>query len=167
MSKYDLSGYIAAGNPIMRRSGGKDYLIQKFQGAHSEEYAVTELQNNVPNGTAQLFENGILKMSWKVINGCVDGFVTVYENGVVKRMTMWDNLDRNPQRRETDRIREVINDESGKRRLVERVVGSGVIIYKGDYNRTNFEKEGWGIEYDERSGIREGYDGRWRKASDD
>ena len=85
-------------------------------------------------------------MSWRMVDGKREGNVTVYENGVVDRSIAWDSF-------EKDAIREVLNDESGKRILIERSRNTGVIIYKGDYNCTTFDREGYGIEYDEISGI--------------
>ena len=61
-SKYDLSGYIASGKPVIRQAGNTTYSIQYYQGKHQFEYSIMELQGGIPNGQAQLFEDGIIKM---------------------------------------------------------------------------------------------------------
>ena len=81
-------------------------------------------------------------MSWRMVNGKREGKLTIYKNGVVDRMTTWESF-------EKDVIREVVNDESGKRLLVEKVKLSGVVTYRGEYDHVTLNKSGWGIEYDE------------------
>ena len=65
-------------------------------------------KNGMENGMGQLFKNGVLQMSWRMANGKEEGKLTIYKNGVVDRMTTWESF-------EKDVIREVVNDESGKR----------------------------------------------------
>ena len=78
----------------------------------------------------------------RMVNGKEEGKLTIYKNGVVDRMTTWERF-------EKDVIREVVNDESGKRLLVEKMQLSGVVTYRGEYNHATLNKSGWGIEYDE------------------
>ena len=96
-------------------------------------------------------------MSWRMVNGQRRGSLTVYENGVVARMTTWKSLDEISSRKngndEDAFVREVLNDESGKRLLIERNVRTNVIVYKGEYNHSDLTKEGFGVEYDVESGI--------------
>ena len=94
------------------------------------------------NGVAQLFKNGVLQLSWRMVNGQRKGNLTIYQNGIVDRMTTWENF-------EKDVIFYVVNDESGKRLLVEMVKVSGVVIYKGEFDHATLKKSGWGIVYDE------------------
>ena len=52
--KYDLSSFIPDGNPILKKYDQKEYSIQKYQGIHSEQYTIMEIENGVENGVAQL-----------------------------------------------------------------------------------------------------------------
>jgi len=77
-------------------------------------------------------------------------------------MTTWDSLDKislmkNGYENEELYVREVLNDESGKRLLIERNVNNNVIVYKGEYNHNNLVKEGYGVEYDDESGMEKYY----------
>ena len=143
VSKYDLSGYNTLGNPEYRTYGNKQFVITQYQREHRDEYTVMEInENGQPNGLAQLFKNGIIQLSWRMINGKRNGKLTIYKNGVVDRMATWDSFKQNV-------LREVVNDKSGTRLLVEKMKLSGVVIYKGTYDCATLEKSGWGIEYDE------------------
>lgn len=147
---FDLSGYIPDGNPILTTIAEKQYCIQKYQGEHKDEFSVMEMGNGVPNGVAQLFENGFVRLSWRMVNGNREGSVTVYEDGVALFMTTWSDL----ERAMNDGIRrEIANDESGNRLLVERVIMSGVVVYRGGFNPETRGREGYGVEYDRESGL--------------
>ena len=142
VSKYNLSNYFAKGKQEIRTYGNKKYAIQQYQGNHEDEYTVMEVdENGIENGMAQLFKNGIIQLSWKMENGKRCGTLTIYKNGVVNQMTTWESLDDNI-------IRSIVNDESGKRLLLERSVENGFVIYKGEYDGKSLARSGWGIEYD-------------------
>ena len=132
LEKYDLSGYITDGNPEHVTSGDKSYIVQRYQGEHKDEYTVMEVENGVPNGLAQLFDNGVIQMSWRMVNGQRRGRLTVYENGVVSRMTTWNSLDQMSLKKNGDEedafVREVLNDKSGKRLLIERNAKTNMIV---------------------------------------
>ena len=134
----------------MKKIGNKQYSVQKFQGEHKDEYVVMEVKNGVPNGLAQLFNNGLIQMSWRMVDGNREGALTIYENGIVSRMIKWECLD---ELSDMNVIREVVNDMSGIRVMVEKSSESGVIIYRGGYNSKTLGKCGYGIEYDEETGV--------------
>ena len=143
VGKYRLDGYLEFGKPTSKAFNDKRYVIQQYQGDHEDEYTVMEVdENGTKNGMAHLFKNGVLQMSWRMVNGKREGKLTIYKNGVVDRMTTWESF-------EKDIILEVVNDESGKRLLVEKVKLSGVMTYRGEYDHVTLNKSGWGIEYDE------------------
>ena len=80
LSSYDLSGYVTLGSPVIREAGGRKCAIQKYQGAHAEEYTVMEVDGNgKSNGIAQLFKRGLIQLSWKEKDGKREGIVTLYE----------------------------------------------------------------------------------------
>ena len=153
MSKYDLSGYATRGLPTITNYFGKKYAIQKYQGEHEREYSVMELQDDIPNGPAQLFKSGILQMSWMMKDGERDGKVTTYVDGVVDRVMRWSDLERGD-----NCFCLIVNDICGKRLMEERVENGEIVIYRGGFNE-NWERDGFGIEYDQKSGveIRSGY----------
>ena len=153
MSKYDLSGYATKGLPTITNYFGKKYAIQKYQGEHEREYSVMELRNDIPNGPAQLFKNGVLKMSWIMKDGERDGKLTTYVDGVADRVMRWSDLERND-----NCFSLIVNDICGKRLMEERVENGEIVIYRGGFDE-NWERDGFGIEYDQNSGIeiRSGY----------
>lgn len=148
--KYDLSGYIADGIPMVKKYGDKEYSIQKYQGEHSDEYVVMEVENGTPNGLAQLFKRGLIQLSWRMVEGNREGLVRVYKNGKVSHEIAWETLDESFN---LDVFHEIINDRSGQRLMVEKMAASGTIVYKGGYDPLTMSKEGYGIEYDEESGV--------------
>lgn len=148
MSNYDLSGYILKGNPISFEHGNKKYKIQKYQGDHEGEYSIMEVEKGVENGKAMLFKKGILQMSWKMRNGEREGELTVYKKGIVDRILRWDDLDT-----KSGTIRAVVNDECGRKLLEEAKIDSGVVVYRGEFDQSNYKRDGFGIEYDKTSGV--------------
>ena len=145
--------YVVDGAPLYLSTGNKQYIIQRYQGAHRDEYTVMEAENGLPNGKAQLLKDGLILMTWVMKQGVYSNPVRVYVNGVVSRVTTWENLKTLLHPMEGDRIREVINDISGKRFLVEKVATSGIIVYKSEYKKESGQKEGWGHIFDENTGI--------------
>ena len=158
--KYNLDGYIANGKPVVKKYLEKYYSIQKFQGEHEGEYTVMEVdENGVENGKAQLFKRGVLQLSWMMKSGMREGELTVYRKGVVDRVLRWDDLYDVDQHRDNYCLKAVVNAENGKELLEEMIVGSGVVVYRGEFNSKTHEREGFGIEYDKESGVekRSGY----------
>ena len=157
IGKYDLSGYLTYGKPVLQRRNNKEYSIQKYQGEHENEYTVMEMENGVPNGLAQLFKKGIIQMSWIMKNGVRYGSVTIYKNGVVERVTTWDSLNDAVSARKDALLREVVNDVNGSSWMIEKVASTGLIVYRGGYNRVDLAKEGWGLKYSKKSGLEKSY----------
>ena len=113
--------------------------------------------HGVANGTAQLFERGIIKLSWIMKNGVRDGALTVYNNGVVDYVTSWDSLESKSGKNKAAYIRKVVNTDCGKRQLVITTADSEVIVYKGAFNQETLMREGWGFAYDEKEGFEKHY----------
>ena len=144
----------------MKKYPGKQYSVQQYQGEHEGEYTVMEVdENGVENGKAQLFDRGILQLSWMMKNGKREGELTVYKKGVVDRVMRWDDLREAGKEGDDYRLRAIVNDESGKELLEEMIVGSGIVVYRGEFDGESRKREGFGIEYDEESGLekRSGY----------
>ena len=157
VSQFDLSGYFSDGREIIRNYNGQEYHIQKYQNPHNQEYTVMQFKDGVANGTAQLFERGIIKLSWIMKNGVRDGALTVYNNGVVDYVTSWDSMDCKSGKDKAVNIRKVVNHDCGKRQLVITMADSEVIVYKGEFNPETLMREGWGFAYDEEEGVEKHY----------
>ena len=165
-SSYDLSGYLTLGSPVIREMGKKKYMIQKYQGEHAEEYTVYEVDGEgKSNGFAQLFKKGLIQLSWKEKDGKREGIVTLYENGVAKRKTNWNNLTKLSNGRTWDSAEVVVvNEDSFRGRsssgevFAEKICDANgncflverdeidTILYKGEGN-DEMQKEGWGMQY--------------------
>ena len=154
ISRLNLDGYRTKGNPIAKKINGSQYLFQYYQGEHEGKYTIMEVdENGVENGKAQLFDKGIIQLSWMMKNGNKEGELTVYEKEVVDRVIRWDDLyDADPQGNDYH-LKVIVNDESGKELLEEVIVGSGVVVYRGEFDGESRKREGFGIEYDEESGV--------------
>ena len=55
-----LDGYMTKGNTVQKLYGGKEYEIERYQGEHANEYCVYEIKNGVRDGTAELFDDGMM-----------------------------------------------------------------------------------------------------------
>ena len=78
-SKYNLSGYLTLGSKSVIISNGKRFAIQRYQGVHEDEFTVMEVDEyEQENGVAQLFKNGVLQLSWRMVNGQRKGNLTIY-----------------------------------------------------------------------------------------
>ena len=154
-SLFDLSGLVFDSQPVIKTCGDKVYEIKSCGGNNRNKYVVREMKEGVYDGKCQLFENGLLKLAWTMTGGENVGVITMYEKGKVVEETSWENLN-SPQ----NDTRHVCN-ESGmkKRRLIIKSHENDVVIYRGEYNTTSLHREGFGIEYDQITGVvlRTGY----------
>ena len=137
MKRVLLDGYVTERNE-KRVVKGVDTEIMTYQGDHCDEYLVRE----VGSGRCSLFYKGILKLSWKEVNGIrTDGF-TVYEKGKALRSEDWNGLTGKEHRY-------IENCRHGLELVVE---GNGV-VYRGGFDDVeSMKREGRGMEFDEKSG---------------
>ena len=82
-------------------------------------------------------------------NGKRIGRLTKYNNGMVDRVLFWNHIEESIN---TGILRSIINDVSGKELMEETVIGTGIVIYRGEYFGSRYERRGFGIEYDEMTG---------------
>ena len=143
---YCLGDYYAYGSPIIEESHGKTYATQYYSGDHADEYTIMEMKDNIPNGPAQLFKNGLLVMAWHMKNGIRDGLLTIYHNGKVEKQTNWKYL--NVESKET---RWIVNGYE-KQMLVIESNDTKVPIYRGEFDSKTWKREGYGLEYDRKTG---------------
>ena len=138
-NKYHLSGYITRGEPIRKQIEGKEYEIVRYQGDHENEFCVYEVKDGEYNGRAQLFDDGILKMAWRMNNGIREGHVYMYDKGRLLKESQWNWLESEEEER-------WIENDKEKQVLVIRDCQSNQPLYVGEYN-DKMEREGYGIEY--------------------
>ena len=115
--------------------------------------------DGVENGKAQLFDSGVIQLSWMMKNGKREGELIVYKDGVVDRVMRWDDLRKANKEGSDYLLQAIVNDVSGKELLEEIIVGSGIVVYRGEFDALSRKREGFGIEYDRESGLekRSGY----------
>ena len=118
-------------------------------------------EKGIANGKAQLFDTGILQMSWTMKNGKTKGELTVYKKGVVDYKVRWKDLKKNLKnlRYSSNNLPIIVNSKNGKQFLEEVKINSGVVVYRGEFNSETYEREGFGVEFDAQRGkeIRSGY----------
>ena len=148
-SRFLLDGYLTRGSALRKSYGGKEYEIEQYQGEHANEYCVYEVKNGVRDGTAELFNDGIMTMRWTMKKGLHDGRFLLYDRGMVVREGRWSDVGRNEER--------VINNSKAELTMSIRV--NEEIVYEGDFNES-LERDGLGYEYE--NGVLKGY-GEWRK----
>ena len=134
-----LDGYIPLGEPKVMTIGGCRYSLQCYQGVHEDEFTLKK------DGRVCLYQNGILKMCYDVDEG--DGQIgdfTQYEKGCVSFVQSCEDI------WDSSYYARVVNHVRGQRMEIYSHE-TDHLIYHGEFNE-QWEREGWGIEYDEESG---------------
>ena len=132
-----MNGYVTEGNE-KRVVDGVEVEIVTYQGEHCDEYLVREVES----GRCSLFYKGILKLSWKEVNGIRIGGFTVYEKGKAVRSEDWNGLAGKENR-------SIENCKSG----LELVIDGDGVVYRGGFDDVeSMKREGRGMEFDEKSG---------------
>ena len=131
-----MDGYVTE-HSEKRTVSGEEVEIVMYQEEHCDEYLVRE----VKSGRCSLFYKGILKLSWKEVNGVRTGGFTLYENGKALRSEDWNQLGGKEHRC-------IENCKNGLELVVE---GNGV-VYRGGFDDVeSMKREGRGMEFDEKS----------------
>lgn len=97
-SEFLLDDYLTKGSAIKKSYGGKEYEIEKYQGEHANEYCVYEVKNGVRDGTAELYNDGMISMRWTMKEGARDGRFLIYDRGVVVREGRWSDIGNDEER---------------------------------------------------------------------
>ena len=146
-----MDGYITYRSPTNYKIGDATYTVQYFQGDHADEYTMKN-KNKVC-----LYYNGILKMVFQENQyGCQTGDFTRFDNGHVAFVQSFDEILDNSKY-----FYRIVNHVRGER-LEIYSSQSGKLVYHGEFNNQDREREGWGIEYDEDSGAMR-LEGMWKK----
>ena len=124
---------------VRRRAVCGEVEITTYQGDHSDEYMVKDLES----GRCTLFHKGLLKMSWQEENGKKVGGFTLYDNGKAAKRWNWTCM------WSMDVYRWIENCKNG----LELVVKGNGVVYRGGFDDVDsMKREGRGMEFDEKSG---------------
>ena len=137
MKRVLMDGYVTDHSEKRTVDGDKVEIVT-YQGEHCDEYLVRE----VKSGRCSLFYKGIVKLSWKEVNGVKVGGFTLYEDGKALRSEDWNQLGGKEHRC-------IENCKDGLELMID---GDGV-VYRGGFDDVeSMKREGRGMEFDETSG---------------
>ena len=132
-----MNGYVTE-HSEKKNVNNEEVEIVTYQGEHCDEYLVRKIES----GRCSLFYKGIVKLSWKEVNGVKVGGFTVYEKGKALRSEDWNQLGGKEHR----------CIENCKNELELVIEGDGV-VYRGGFDDVeSMKREGRGMEFDEKSG---------------
>ena len=131
---------------------GKEYEIQKYQGEHQNEYLISEMKDGKVEGRCELFENGILRLSWMMKDGQRIGRISEYEKGKALFKEEWKSV-----LGEGDH-RMIENSKEGLKLVIRD--RNNTMIYKGEFDE-ELNRHGKGLEYDENGKLK--YEGYWKR----
>lgn len=138
LSSLLLDGYLPKGEPVRTKCGEKEFATVSYKGTHSNEYAIFEIKNDQYDGTAELYDEGVLKMRWNMSGGDREGTFVLYEDGVATREGKWDDL-----KSDSDTMTWIEDSEDG---LQMAITHNNQLIYRGGFN-DSYQREGFGIEF--------------------
>ena len=130
----------------------KEYEIQKYQGEHKNEYLISEMKDGKVEGRCELFENGILRLSWMMKDGQRIGRISEYEKGKALFKEGWNSVFGKGDHRMIE------NSEEGLLLLILNT--NNTVIFRGEFDE-ELNRHGKGIEYDENGKLK--YEGYWNK----
>ena len=73
----------------------REYELQLYQGEHAKEFTVCELKDGKVEGRCQLYNRGIISLSWMMKNGKREGGITEYVKG---KAVLWVKVRREGRR---------------------------------------------------------------------
>ena len=132
----------------LKEQFGRTYEIVRYQREHTQNYCMYEVNNGIRDGTAELFENGLLKLRWKMKNGMRDGDYVVYDKGMRIGEGRWKDY--------CDCTIEIVGSRWRKLIMIMRV--NGAVNYEGEFNSL-MQRDGMGFAYE--NGVLRQY-GRWK-----
>ena len=136
-SELFLDGYEANETVFHSVVNSTEYEIESYKGEHEKEYCVYEVKNGVRDGTAELFDDGMVKMRWRMKNGARDGKYVLFDKGVVVREGRWMDIGNSEER--------VIDNSKVELSMVIRK--DGEVVYQGGYGEM-MQRKGLGMEYE-------------------
>ena len=139
-----LEGYVSARKETKKRGDG-EVQITYFQGDHCDEYLIAETKDGQFDGTVQLFHKGVIQLSWVCVAGKRKGGVKLFHDGVVTQCVNWLSF--------SGQELAVLENRSDRLLLVIRNPENDVVVYRGEYGEDGVSREGYGFDYDEKTGI--------------
>lgn len=136
-------------NRLVVEQLGRVFEIEQYHGSHANEYCIYELKDGVRNGTAELFEDGIVSVRWKMKNGVRDGSFILFDRGLAVKKGEWSDFCITEEK--------VVESRQYRSVMVIRICGE--VIYEGGFNES-MQRNGLGYEYEE--GVLKRY-GKWEK----
>ena len=130
----------------------KEYEIQKYQGEHKNEYLISEMKDGKVEGRCELFENGILRLSWMMKDGQRIGRISEYEKGKALFKEGWNSV-----LGEGDH-RMIENSKEGLKLVIRD--RNNTMIYQGEFDE-ELNRHGKGMEYDVNGKLK--YEGYWKR----
>ena len=150
IEKYLLDGYVCGERKVIQVEG-KEYEIQKYQGEHQNEYLISEMKDGKVEGRCELFDSGLLTLSWIMKDGKRIG-LTEYEKGKVLVKKGWESVLGEGDYR-------IIENNKEEMELVIRDKND-TMIYQGEFDE-ELNRHGKGLEYDENGKLK--YEGYWKR----
>ena len=129
----------------------KEYEIQKYQGEHQNEYLISEMKDGKVEGRCELFENGILRLSWMMKDGQRIGRISEYEKGKALFKEEWNSVLGEGDHRMMENSKEGL-------KLVIRDRDNNTMIYQGEFDE-ELNRHGKGMAYGENGKLK--YEGYW------
>ena len=151
IEKYLLDGYVCGEKKVIQVDE-KEYEIQKYQGEHRNEYLISEMKDGKVEGRCELFENGILRLSWIMKDGQRIGRISEYEKGKALFKEEWNSV-----LGEGDH-RMIENSKEGLKLVIRDK--NNTMIFQGEFDE-ELNRHGKGMEYDENGKLK--YEGYWNK----
>ena len=146
-----LDGYVCGEKKVIQ-VGEKEYEIQKYQGEHKNEYLISEMKDGKVEGRCELFENGILRLSWVMKDGQRIGRISEYEKGKALFKEGWNSV-----LGEGDH-RMIENSKEGLKLVIRD--RNNTMIYQGEFDE-ELNRHGKGMEYDVNGKLK--YEGYWKR----
>ena len=146
-----LDGYVCGEKKVIQVDE-KEYEIQKYQGEHQNEYLISEMKDGKVEGRCELFENGILRLSWMMKDGQRIGRISEYEKGKALFKEGWESV-----LGEGDH-RMIENSKEGLKLVIRD--RNNTMIYQGEFDE-ELNRHGKGMEYDENGKLK--YEGYWKR----
>ena len=149
IKKYLLDGYVCGERKVIQEDE-KEYEIQKYQGEHQNEYLISEMKDGKVEGRCELFENGILRLSWVMKDGQRIGRISEYEKGKALFKEEWNSV-----LGEGDH-RMIENSKEGLKLVIRD--RNNTMIYQGEFDE-ELNRYGKGMEYGDNGKLK--YEGYW------
>lgn len=116
------------------------FTIEKYSGIHSDEYLECYRVDGQKTGIGTLFKNGKRILQCCFSCNIINGWGTIYNNGFPIVEVLWKN---------NEVIKTVILSHIENGRWIDERKADGSLVYTGEYDHCTFDKDGYGIIYNQ------------------